>query len=159
MIQFMQVYFPDKKDRVGLVTGRMNLKERSETIDAFTGENKASKRDVQILIGTTRLLGVGLQLTRACNIILMEPDHHYVRELQGYARVHRIGQKNPFSFSYRLIDESSEIEARILKRQADRKELPGRKLTEEEVQKLVPVVEGEEGKGKAAEGVAGPSGT
>ena len=82
-----------------------------------------------------------------------------MRELQGYARVHRIGQKNPFSFSYRLIDESSEIEARILKRQADRKELPGRKLTEEEVQKLVPVVEGEEGKGKAAEGVAGPSGT
>lgn len=131
----------------------MTLKEKSETIEAFTDKNKASKRNVQILIGTTRLLGVGLQLTRACNIVLMEPDHHYVRELQGYARVHRIGQRNPFSFSYRLIDESSEIEARILKRQADRKEIPGKRITEEEVMRLHPVVQG------AAEGVAGPSGT
>jgi SNF2 family DNA or RNA helicase len=154
--QFVQVYFPEKKDRIGLVTGRMTLKEKSETLEAFTGKNKASKRDVQILIGTTRLLGVGLQLTRACNIILMEPDHHYVRELQGYARVHRIGQKNPFSYSYRLIDEASEIEARILKRQADRKEVPGKNITEEEVLKLFPAVEGDVK--AAAEVAAGPSG-
>ena len=136
----------------------MTLKEKSEIINAFTGKEKtSSKRDVQILIGTTRLLGVGLQLTRACNIVLMEPDHHFVRELQGYARVHRIGQRNPLSYSYRLIDDSSEIENRILKRQADRKEIPGRRLGQEEVGKLVPAENVEEQQGGAAE--TGPSGT
>ncbi|TVY44660.1 DNA repair protein [Lachnellula occidentalis] len=145
---FISAYFPSKSDRVGLVTGRMTLKEKSETINAFTGKEKtASKRDVQILIGTTRLLGVGLQLTRAANIVLMEPDHHFVRELQGYARVHRIGQKNKLSCSYRLIDESSEIEGMVLRRQADRREFPGRR-----------VVGGMEG-GRGGEGDAGPEGT
>lgn len=132
--QFIRAYFPDKKDRVGLVTGRMTLKEKSETINAFTGKEKtASKRDVQILIGTTRLLGVGLQLTRASNIVLMEPDHHFVRELQGYARVHRIGQRNPVSYSWRLVDGASAVEGRVLRRQADRREFPGRRVGVQEL--------------------------
>jgi SNF2-related domain len=156
--QIIKTYFPDKKDRVGLVTGRMTPKEKSETINAFTGKEKvASKKDIQILIGTTRLLGVGLQLTRACNIVLMEPDHHFMRELQGYARVLRIGQRNPWSYSYRLINESSEIEQRILKRQADRKEFPGRKVGLEELNTLLPSGGGEVVQEGVAE--AGPSGT
>jgi SNF2 family DNA or RNA helicase len=127
--EFFQKYFPGEKERISLVTGRMNLKEKFEIVNAFTGKDKgASKKDIIVLIGTTRLLGVGLQLTRACNIILMEPDHHFARELRGYARVHRIGQRNPLSYSYCLINEASEIEQRILKRQVDRKEFPGRKL-------------------------------
>jgi len=106
----------------------MPLKEKSQVINAFTGHDERSKVDVKILIGTTRILGVGLQLTRACNLVLMEPDHHFAHEIQAYARVHRIGQRNPTSFSYRLIDAESEIEQRILKRQADRKESPGKKV-------------------------------
>lgn len=124
----------------------MTVKEKSEIINSFNfaaskdnPKNKGtSKQDIQVLIGTTRLLGVGLQLTRACNIVLMEPDHHFVRELQGYARVHRIGQRNPISYSYRLIEESSEIEQRVLKRQADRKETTGKRVAAEEVEKLIP---------------------
>jgi len=156
--QIIKTNFPEKKDRVGLVTGRMTLKEKSETINAFTGKEKvASKKDIQILIGTTRLLGVGLQLTRACNIVLMEPDHHFVRELQGYARVHRIGQRNPCSYSYRLVDDSSEVEQRVLKRQADRKEFPGRKVVPGEFENFLPAekLDGEQ----AGVSEAGSSGT
>lgn len=117
--------------------GRMELREKYAILDAFTdaldhkGKRK-SKDDIQILIGTTRFLGAGLQLTRACNLVLMEPDNEFWRERQGYARIHRIGQRNPLSRSYRLIAHHSEIEQRILKRQQDRKELPGRPIDDEE---------------------------
>jgi SNF2 family DNA or RNA helicase len=114
-----------------VVAGRMKGSEKAEIINAFTdacdlkGKRK-SKKDIRFLIGTSRLLGVGLQLTRACNVVLMEPDNEFVREMQAYTRVHRIGQKNPLSRSYRLIDSGSEIEESILKRQKDRKEFAGR---------------------------------
>jgi SNF2 family DNA or RNA helicase len=123
-----------------VVAGRMKGSEKVEIVNAFTdacdlkGKRK-SKRDIRFLIGTSRLLGVGLQLTRACNVVLMEPDNEFVREMQGYARIHRIGQKNPLSRSYRLIDSGSEVEEAILKRQKDRKEFAGRALSEEEVKR------------------------
>jgi hypothetical protein len=109
----------------------MKQKDRTTTIEAFTdvlsenGERK-QKDNYQILIGTTRLIGAGLQLTRASHVVLMEPDFEFFRELQGYARVHRIGQKNFESYSYRFIDEGSAIEQRILKRQKERNEFTGR---------------------------------
>jgi SNF2 family DNA or RNA helicase len=124
-----------------VIAGRMKASEKAEIINAFTdaidlkGKRK-SKRDVRFLIGTSRLLGVGLQLTRACNVVLMEPDNEFVREMQAYARVHRIGQKNPLSRSYRLIDSGSEIEEAILKRQRDRKEVAGTPVSEEKTEQM-----------------------
>jgi SNF2 family DNA or RNA helicase len=114
----------------------MKASERAEIVNGFTdavdtkGKRK-SQRDIRFLIGTSRLLGVGLQLTRACHVVLMEPDNEFVREMQAYARVHRIGQKNPVSRSYRLTDSGSEIEEAILRRQKDRRVVPG-KLEETE---------------------------
>lgn len=115
----------------------MKGSDKSEIINGFTdavdvkGKRK-SKRDIYFLIGTSRLLGVGLQLTRACHVVLMEPDNEFVREMQAYARVHRIGQKNPLSRSYRLIDSGNEVEEAILKRQRDRKEFAGKEVNDEE---------------------------
>ena len=128
----------------------MRAAEKSEITNAFTGQGKKPlKKDVKILIGTTRLLGIGLnQLTRARNLVLMEPDCQFAREMQGYSRVHRIGQRNPVSYSYRLINASSAIEQRILKRQAEQKEAAGRKLTLEELRKIV----GADEEGGSAEG-------
>lgn len=107
----------------------MKASEKLDILNAFDGK---SKRDVRFLIGITRVIGVGLQLQRACHVVLMEPDYEFVRELQAYGRVHRIGQKNPVSKSYRLIGSSSQIEHDILKRQSDRKEFAGKEVSEEE---------------------------
>jgi hypothetical protein len=112
----------------------MKARERSEVLDAFTDAidkdtgSRKQKNNFQILIGTTRLIGAGLQLTRAANLVLMEPDHEFYRELQAVARIHRIGQKNPRSYSFRLINEGSEFETRILKRQEERGEIHGREI-------------------------------
>ncbi|KAK0110191.1 hypothetical protein ONS95_002842 [Cadophora gregata] len=131
-------YFPEYKDLVGLIPGRMRPSEKVNIINAFTGKaddknSQKGKKDLRILIGLTRIIGVGLQLQRACHVIVMEPDYEFIYELQAYGRVHRIGQRNPMSRSFRLIDGNSEIESKILQRQVDRKEVAGTKINEVEV--------------------------
>lgn len=140
-------YIPFKRVRVGLMYAEMRTPERSALLEAFTdamtedrnGEAvRRRKENVQFLIGTTPMLSKGLQLTRACNVVLMEPDHEFYRELQGYARVNRIGQRNPWTFSYRLIDDNSEVEKSILQRQKERGEFPGRPLKPGDVERMGP---------------------
>jgi hypothetical protein len=130
----IEYYFPLKRGRVALLHAEMSTSARTTMLEAFTDATTEDKHGVPIrkqkknykyLIGTTPLLSKGLQLTRASTLVLMEPDHEFFRELQGYARINRIGQKNPETFTYRLIDEGSEVEMSILKRQAGRGEFPG----------------------------------
>lgn len=102
----------------------------SATSPPSKSSSKAPQKEVRILIGLTHIVGVGLQLQRACHAVLMEPDYDFVRELQAYARVHRIGQKNPRSRSFRLVDCESEVESAILARQRARGELAGREVRE-----------------------------
>jgi SNF2 family DNA or RNA helicase len=141
-------YVPFKKGRVGLMYAEMSTAARTDMLEAFADvmtENKQGavvrrrKENIQFLIGTTPILSKGLQLTRACNVVLMEPDNEFHRELQGYARVNRIGQRNPWTFSYRLIDDGSEVENSILQRQKERGELPGRVLKAVDVEKMGPM--------------------
>ncbi|KAJ5050732.1 uncharacterized protein L3040_002605 [Drepanopeziza brunnea f. sp. 'multigermtubi'] len=134
---WIETYVKDKGKRVGLVYAGMPPRERRCILDAFTDAkddkgNRKQKADYQFLVGTTRIIGAGLQLTRACHVILMEPDYEFYRELQAYARVHRVGQKNPESRSYRLLESGNQVESRILQRQAERGEFPGRPDEEEE---------------------------
>jgi len=138
----MLKYFPKKDETVGLILPRMKIKDRMATLEAFTDvlDDKGKRkqpRNNQILIGTTRLIGTGLQLTRAANVVLMEPDYEFVNEIQVYGRVHRIGQKNDCSFSYRLIDTVNEVERAIIKRQKDRKEAFGRVLSNRECEVML----------------------
>lgn len=103
--------------------------------DAVSGKDKdgndkrKTRNNYQILVGTVQALGVGLQLTRAQDIVLMEPDTNFNRQIQAYARVHRIGQRNPGTLSFRLIDSGSEIEQAIVKKERDRREFPGKLLS------------------------------
>lgn len=130
----------------------MKARERTAVLDAFidaidheSGHRK-QKNDIQILIGTTRLIGTGLQLTRAANLVLMEPDYEFYRELQAVARVHRIGQRNERSYSFRLINEESEIEMRIVKRQDARGELHGKEVKTKLLTEFIAEKQGEQRK-------------
>ncbi len=109
----------------------MTPKARADAVESFTDAlddkgNRKQKHNYQFLVGTTKFLNTGLQLTRACNVVLMEPDFIFANEIQSYARVYRIGQKNPESKSYRLIDDGSAIERAIIERQVNRQEYLGR---------------------------------
>ncbi|KAH7330505.1 hypothetical protein BKA65DRAFT_434313 [Rhexocercosporidium sp. MPI-PUGE-AT-0058] len=128
---WIERHIKGKSGRVGIVHAGQRPRDRKAIIEAFTDakdQKKARKQkaNYQFLVGTTRIIGAGLQLTRSCNVVMMEPDYEFHRELQGYARVHRIGQGNPESYSYRLIDAVDQMEQSIIKRQEARGEYPGR---------------------------------
>lgn len=162
-------YIPFKKGRVGLMHAEMATAARTTMLEEFTDattENKQGetvrkrKENLQFLIGTTPMLSKGLQLTRAGNVVLMEPDHEFFRELQGYARVSRIGQKNPWTFSYRLIDEKSTVEMSILQRQKERGEYPGGVLKQRDLERMGPEDDGASiGESDVTEPALGKSGS
>ena len=61
-------------------------------------------------------LNTGLTLTKACRIILVEPDWLVSTELQVRKRVNRIRQRNLKTILYRLLAPDSVIKRGILKR-------------------------------------------
>ncbi|CAL3973358.1 unnamed protein product [Diplocarpon coronariae] len=134
---WIEHHLRDKRQRVGLVYAGMSPRARRAVVDSFTDAHddkgrRVQRQNYQFLVGTTRIIGAGLQLTRSSHVVLMEPDCEFYRELQGYARVHRLGQRNPTSRSYRLVDAGNRWERRILERQAERGEFPGRADCDEE---------------------------
>ncbi|KAH6664539.1 P-loop containing nucleoside triphosphate hydrolase protein [Halenospora varia] len=126
----------ERKSKVGLILPRTPLRERTNIINAFTdavdnsGKRKTPKENFQFLVGTTRQIGTGLQLTRANYLVLMEPDVDFSREVQAYCRVHRIGQRNNESWSFRLIDEPAPmgIEDGLVRGERERREEFGRSV-------------------------------
>ena len=138
----MQNAFPHSRDRICLIHGGMDTPTRIASVSAFTDELdhrglRKSKQNFQFLLGTTRMLGTGFTFVRACNLVLIGADWQHVVEKQAYGRVHRIGQENKRSFSYRLINEAHTVERRTLARQAQRNEVKGTLLAESERAGLV----------------------
>lgn len=66
----------------------MNSKKRTAAVKAFQ-EN----RDIRVFLITTGAGGVGITLTAANFVFLMEPGYNPMAEQQAIDRVHRIGQR------------------------------------------------------------------
>lgn len=104
----------------------LRFKARQQIADAFEERKTADGKYVvesnrpRILVGTAGVMGVGLNLKRAGQIILMEP--HYLKrdERQAIARIKRIGQLNNSTKAWRLRDLSLRVEEAILARQEGR---------------------------------------
>lgn len=93
--------------------GAMTQKARAATIVEFTNH----KRGIVLLL-SLRAGGVGLNLTAASNVFMMDPWWSFAVEAQAIDRVHRMGQEEAVKV-VRFIVEGS-IEGRMLKIQ-DRK--------------------------------------
>ncbi|RDL38740.1 uncharacterized protein BP5553_03080 [Venustampulla echinocandica] len=163
---FIERYIPSTAKRVGLVITGTHPRLRAAALESFTdalqpnGQRK-QKDNIQFLVGTTSLIGKGLDLTRAANVVLMEPDFEFRREMQAYARIHRIGQKNEKTNSWRLIVDNKYLEDyeyhnpewKIVRRQWERRDLVGRKVEGyfgiDNIGQSTPIER--EGKGKGAE--------
>ena len=89
---------------------------RGEILDTFKRDPMAS-----ICLLTKTSAGVGLNLTDANHVLILEPSMDAHDEMQSIARVHRIGQTRKVSVLKFFIRDS--IEERILKRRQQRGEL------------------------------------
>ncbi|KAK6850014.1 SNF2 family N-terminal domain-containing protein [Apiospora arundinis] len=98
------------------VDGRVKSKERTKLFEKFQ-----LSHDVQVLLLSLSCGAVGLTLTAASRVYLMEPQWNPALEEQALARIHRIGQMQPVT-TIRFVVEKT-IEEYILTVQDGKKDL------------------------------------
>lgn len=97
-------YFDENKWKYSMLTGQ--TQKRKEVIDSFQNDEKNRLFLISIKAG-----GVGLNLTAADYIFILDPWWNPAVEIQAISRAHRIGQDKKV-FVYRFITENS-IEEKI----------------------------------------------
>ena len=90
--------------------GTTAVQKRQDLVDKFN-----ESEELKVFCLTTRVGGLGLNLTGADRVILYDPDWNPSTDLQAQERSWRIGQKNEV-IVYRLIT-SGTIEEKIYNRQ------------------------------------------
>eukprot|EP01135_Chromosphaera_perkinsii_P004187 Nk52_evm6s271 gene=Nk52_evmTU6s271 len=100
-----------KRNDLGFVRldGSMTQSQRQVVLREF------STTDTQIFLISLRAGGVGLNLTSASHVVVVDPWWNPAAEEQAINRVHRIGQKEPVTVTHIIIEDS--VEVKILKMQ------------------------------------------
>lgn len=96
--------------------GRMSPSQRNTIIQSFNTDPA-----VTVFLVSLKAGGVGINLTEASRVFLMDPWWNPAVENQAFDRIHRLGQVRPIVIT-RLIIENS-IESRIIELQAKKKAL------------------------------------
>jgi TATA-binding protein-associated factor len=87
--------------------GRVPNERRTEIVNAFNDDES-----IQVLLLTTRVGGLGLNLTGASMVVFLEHDYNPFADLQAMDRAHRIGQTKTVNV-YRLVTTDT-IEEKIM---------------------------------------------
>jgi SNF2 family DNA or RNA helicase len=98
------------------IDGQVPPEERTKRVDRFN-----SDESIQVMLLTTRVGGLGLNLTGADTVIFLESDWNPFSDLQAMDRAHRIGQTKTVNV-YRLICTDT-IEEKIMRLQSIKMEM------------------------------------
>lgn len=98
------------------IDGQVPLEERTKRVDRFN-----SDESIQVMLLTTRVGGLGLNLTGADTVVFLECDWNPFSDLQAMDRAHRIGQTKTVNV-YRLTC-SDTIEEKIMRLQSIKMEM------------------------------------
>lgn len=85
-----------------LVTGKLKPEQRFEAVKIFQSDDD----NLLVFVGTIKSCGVGLNLTKASNLIFVETSLVPAEILQAEDRLHRIGQKNNIQIDYLIYEDS-----------------------------------------------------
>lgn len=96
--------------------GRMSRTARGAALDSFRNDPSVHVILVSIMAG-----GLGLNLTTANKVYVMEPQYNPAAEAQAVDRVHRLGQKRPVETTRYIINNS--FEEKMLELQDKKKKL------------------------------------
>ncbi|KAL2825187.1 SNF2 family N-terminal domain-containing protein [Aspergillus cavernicola] len=83
--------------------GAMTLTARNKALDTFRDDS-----NITVLLATIGAGGVGLNLTAASNVYIMEPQYNPAAVAQAIDRVHRLGQKREVTTVQFLMKDSIE---------------------------------------------------
>ncbi|XP_009761625.1 DNA repair protein RAD5B-like [Nicotiana sylvestris] len=119
---------PLKKKKIGYLRfdGKLVKKQRERVLKEFSETNEKT-----ILLMSLKAGGVGLNLTAASNVFLMDPWWNPAVEEQAIMRIHRIGQKNTVRVRRFIVKDT--VEERMQQVQARKQRMIAGALTDEEV--------------------------
>lgn len=123
MLDILERYVKRKGFEYLRMDGTTAIGSRMELIDRFNFDTS-----IFIFLLTTRVGGLGVNLTGADRVVLFDPDWNPSTDLQARERAWRIGQKRPVTV-YRLIT-SGTIEEKIFHRQIYKQFLTNKVLTD-----------------------------
>ena len=110
MLDLMEIMVKEMKFKFLRLDGSTPVSKRSFIIDQFN-----AKKDIFIMLLTTRTGGVGISLTAANRVVLFDPDWNPMTDIQSRERAWRLGQTREVVI-YRLITRGT-IEEKIYQRQ------------------------------------------
>jgi SNF2 family DNA or RNA helicase len=113
-LKLYKTYLDDKKIQYCYLDG--STKDRKEQVEKFQHNDS-----FPVFLLSLKAGGVGLNLTRASYVFLLDPWWNPASEAQAFDRAHRIGQKNKV-FVYKFITQNT-IEEKILKLQEEKRQL------------------------------------
>lgn len=114
-LDIIQKHFDKKTWKTVRIDGSQSLKKRQEQVDLF------QEKVVPLFLISLKAGGVGLNLTAASYVFIMDPWWNPAVESQAIDRAHRIGQQNNITV-YRPIIKSS-VEEKVLELQVLKKQL------------------------------------
>ena len=110
--------------RVLRLDGSMSLKKRAQVIDELSydgGGNSGDSVGPTVLLASLKASGIGVNLTAASRVYLIEPWWNPAVEEQAMDRVHRIGQREEVRVVRFVVRDT--IEERILELQEKKRRL------------------------------------
>ncbi|KAI3693065.1 hypothetical protein L6452_32893 [Arctium lappa] len=119
---------PLKRRKIGFLRfdGSLSQKNREKTLKEFS-----ETTDKMVLLMSLKAGGVGLNLTAASNVFLMDPWWNPAVEEQAIMRIHRIGQKRTVCVRRFIVKDT--VEERMQQVQARKQRMIAGALTDEEV--------------------------
>ena len=123
-LDIIQSILKEKKWKIARIDGSQTVKHRQKEIDKFQENN------YPVFLISLRAGGIGLNLTAASYVFIMDPWWNPAVEAQAIDRAYRIGQKNSLTV-YKLIMKGS-VEEKILELQQNKRELFASLLPEDD---------------------------
>lgn len=114
-LDIIQQFITEKHWKFSRIDGAQSIKKRHQQVELFQ-----AKKNPLFLI-SLKAGGVGLNLTAASYVFIMDPWWNPAVEQQAIDRAHRIGQENPLNV-YRPIIKNS-VEEKVLSLQEMKKQL------------------------------------
>ena len=102
-LDLIQIAFEDSGIKYVRLDGKMTRNKRNAVLDAFRDDPKVVVILVSIMAG-----GLGLNLTSASKVYVMEPQFNPAAEAQAVDRVHRLGQTREVTTTRFIMDGSFE---------------------------------------------------
>ena len=102
-LDLIQIALKDNNIEYVRLDGKMSRTQRAASLEAFRDDP-----DVRVILVSITAGGLGLNLTSASKVYVMEPQFNPAAEAQAVERVHRLGQKREVTISRFIMDGSFE---------------------------------------------------